>query len=73
MSWVIKYLISLITCGTSEFRGADWRAMAVGDTEEWNVGLDESGLEKPPHGAMLTLEQPRSHQFSLTDLILKSI
>ena len=37
MSWVIKYLMSLITCGTSEFRGADWRAMVVGDTEEWNV------------------------------------
>ena len=46
MSWVIKYMISLITCGTSEFRGADWRAMVVGDAEEWNVGLDESGLEK---------------------------
>ena len=29
--------MSLITCGTSEFRGADWRAMVVGDTEEWNV------------------------------------
>ena len=47
MSWVIKYLISLITCGTSEFRWADWRAMGAGDTEEWNRGLDESGLEKP--------------------------
>ena len=35
--------------------------------------LDESGLEKPPHGVMLTLEQLRSHQFSLTGLILKSI